>query len=1026
MRLVHAALAALLLCAPVARAQDAAPRKPGEPGAQAPLPRTPHAREIRSLVQALASDDWAAREAARERLLDLGAEAAPWLERAARDPDPQRATIAQELLRTLRWRVPEDVRKSVGDALDDFPALPQERRLEALARAAQLGAQARAAAPFLINVARFDPDAQVRRTAVGAYLQVTVGDTPDQDVAALEALKDEREPDATTFLLRARLLERLGREAQAIAAAGQAYLKAPGQPRLACYLLDLLLGAGDLDTAVQVAEDAELRSPDDLDVRVRAGEALARAGEVDEGLARLRTITEAEGVLEGRPDLLLRLGRAYLRCEQVAEAEQVFRGALGRFPYNRELSVALADVFRAAGRRREAIDIYLSEIRYATPATAGYQALVERLGEVLREGGADWLAGLESFYEDAHLGRPVVAVRTAVAAWLSGRGLLEEAAQELRAACALAPGDARLRVLLGDCLRDQGDVAGARASYELAAALDERSVASARLRDLGGLEERGAREDEPAGFKAWDWRLSADALGRTTEAVTADAAPPPLVLREHVVVPVAGAVDLFGLSAADGALVWRFTPEPPPGEPDAAPEQIGLELLALVDAPAAAVAATDPRRARAGKPLVVAMYNAYWRPVHRTWRAARFTGLHAYLLDPETGEALGRRDLDAKAQVISPAPVARGGRVLAFASPRARRVVLELVDLIVGRPLWQTGLPYVAMRRPLFADERVLVAWDASVVSLGADGERRWAYEHGGPERGALGVTATLTTELTRSGPAVLVGTSDGRLLRLALEDGAATELADVGDDRLTGDVVVAGGRAFVAVRGGAVHALELSPDLAQVTSRAWSAPGPRAAARTLTWASDVLFGINGSDDVFADETPALLALDPASGQVLYQRPIDRPATLAAGHGLVVVASGGRTSRLGLRAVGIRPRERLDARQAKLEALEAAARDALFEGQFEVSAVLTRMYVRAAGGHDVLDAEALAFVARTLARSRRPTEALDLINLGEERAGSDAALQGMWGQVREELGLEEEPPPAPPEKPDTPAPGGGG
>src|SRR5690606_7666534 len=182
---------------------------------------------------------------------------------------------------------------------------------------------------------------------------------------------------------------------------------------------------------------------------------------------------------------------------------------------------------------------------------------------------------------------------------------------------------------------------------------------------------------------------------------------------------------------------------------------------------------------------------------------------------------------------------------LAFASPRAKRVVVELIDLVRGRPLWQTGLPYVVMRRPLFADDHVVVAWDASVVGLGPDGERRWSYEHGGPEQAeAPGAASILTTDLARCGQGVLVGTSDGRLLRLGLEDGAMTELVDLGGDRLTGEVVVAAARVYVAARGGAVHALGLAPDLAAVTSRVWSIPGPRAAARSLAWAGDVLFGI--------------------------------------------------------------------------------------------------------------------------------------------------------------------------------------
>ncbi|MBX3470127.1 MAG: PQQ-binding-like beta-propeller repeat protein [Planctomycetes bacterium] len=992
MRLAHAAVTALLLCAPAfAQEPDAAPTAEGA------LPRTPNARELRGLIKALGADDWAAREAARERLLDLGPEAVPWLERAARDPDPQRALVAQELLRSLRWRVPEDVRKTVGDALDDFPALPRDQRLKALIRCAQLGVQARAAAGFLINVARFDPDAEVRHAAVDAYLQVTVGDVPDQDRAALEALVDEKDPGASTFLLRARLLERLGRGDEAAVAAGQAYLRAPGHPRLACYVLDLLLARGDLDRATAVAADAEARSPDDLAVRARAGEALARAGDLDDGLARLASVVAAEGALDD-PELLLRVGQAYLRCERVAEAEQVFRSSLGRFPYNRELNVALADVFLAAGRRREAVEIYLSEVRYATPGTAGFQGLRERLGALLREGGAARLADEDAFYDDARRGRPVVAVRRAVAAWLSARRLHEEAAEELRAACALAPGDAALRVALGDCLRDQGDLPAAKAAYEQAAALDARSHGSARLRDLAGLAARPPAAEEATGFSSWEWRAGAETLGKTTEAVTDDAPPPPLVLRDRVVVPLAGATDLFGLDAADGALLWRFTPEPPPFEGEALPEQVGLELLALVEAPAAAVAALDPRRARTGAPVVVALYNAFWRPLHRTWRAARFTGLHAYVLDPSTGALLGRRDLDARAQVVAPAPVARRGRVLAFASPRAKRVVLELVDLVAGRPLWQAGLPYVAMRRPLFADDRLLVAWDAGVVALGEDGERRWSYEHGDGSQ--------LSTDLARCGDGVLVGTSDGRLLRLALDGGAPTELARPGPERLTGEVVVAGARAFVAARGGAVHALDLAPDLAQVTSRAWTLAGPRAAARSLTWAGDLLFALNGSDDAFADEAPLVLAIDPASGQVLLQRPVDRPATLAGGQGLVVVAAGGRQSRLGLKVLGVRSRERLDPRAAKLAALSAAARDALHEGQFEVSAVVARMVVAAAGGLDALPPEALATVARTLARSKREEEALDLIHQGEERAGKDEAAQALWGEVRRELGFE--------------------
>jgi tetratricopeptide (TPR) repeat protein len=1016
----HLALALLLALAPVCAAQD----DPAPAQGEAPLPRTPHAREIRSLIRAIGADDWAAREAARERLLEIGPEAMPWLERAARDPDAQRAQIAQELVRTLRWQVPADVRETIGDALDDFPALAQEQRLQALGRVAQLGPQARAAAAFIINVARFDPDAQVRHTAVEAYLLCTVGDVPEQDEAALAALADEKQPGPLTFILRSKLLKRLGRMEQAIRSAGQAYLQARGNAQLGCFVVDLLVEAKDVDAALPIITEVEAANPEDLEVRIRAGEVLALSGRTEEGLAKLRSVGQTAGI-EAQEQLLLRLGRAFLRCEQVPEAEKLFRAALGRFPYSRELNVALADVFLEAGRAPQAVQMYLSEIRYATPGTPGWMGLRQRLGDVLRRGGADALADDDAFYDDARAGKNVIQVRQAVAGWLAARGLQAEAVTELRAAAALSPADAIVRVKLGDALRDQGLAREARGAYEDAARIDTQCVAGARLRDLAGLEAQQAQarreEGDTGGFRDWSWQMTADRVAQTTESVTSDAAPPVLVLREQVVVPVSGAVDLFGLSAADLSQLWRYTPEPPPSEAGTATEQVGLELVALVEAPAATVAATDPRRAREGTPLVVALYNSYWRPVHRSWRAARFTGLHAYLIDPKDGKALGRRTLDDVAQVVAPAPVARRGRALAYACPRARRVVIELLDLVRGRPLWQTALPFVTLRRPAFADDRAIVAWDAGVVALDAEGKKVWGYEHErstdpeatteeGPPR------TTLTTEVARCGDGVVVGASDGRLLRLALADGRVEELFKVGEQRLTGEVVVEGQRLYVAERGGAVHALALEADLARVTSRAWTNPGPKAAARTLSWAGGLLFALNGSDDAFADERPLLLALDPATGKPLLQRPVDRPATLSTGHELVVISSGGRGSRMGLRVLGIRPAERLDARVTKLRDLEAAARDALFEGQLEVSAVLARMYVRAAGGHDLLDADALAFVARTLARSKRQSEALDVINIGEERAGDDAQKQTLWGELRKELGLEETPPPEQPQQ----------
>src|SRR5262249_53541088 len=160
------------------------------------------------------------------------------------------------------------------------------------------------------------------------------------------------------------------------------------------------------------------------------------------------------------------------------------------------------------------------------------------------------------------------------------RALVEEALDELRAAAALAPASLDVQLRLGDALRDAGRIAAAKEAYAAAAKADPKSaVPTNRLRDLGGLSEQAPATDGGAAeaFPSWEWRINAADLARSPEAV-AEGGPAPLVTGDRVVVPASGNVDLVGLDAADGALRWRFVPEPPKGEEGSAPEQIGLEL----------------------------------------------------------------------------------------------------------------------------------------------------------------------------------------------------------------------------------------------------------------------------------------------------------------------------------------------------------------------------------------------------------------------------------------------------------------
>src|SRR5580765_5029008 len=88
-------LVLVLILVPSSRAEDAA----------AP-PETPRAAEVKALIERLAAPAFKAREAAKEALLKIGSDAAPLLEAATKDPDPERSQSAKEILSLLRWKLP--------------------------------------------------------------------------------------------------------------------------------------------------------------------------------------------------------------------------------------------------------------------------------------------------------------------------------------------------------------------------------------------------------------------------------------------------------------------------------------------------------------------------------------------------------------------------------------------------------------------------------------------------------------------------------------------------------------------------------------------------------------------------------------------------------------------------------------------------------------------------------------------------------------------------------------------------------
>ncbi|MBL4849681.1 MAG: CDC27 family protein, partial [Planctomycetes bacterium] len=416
-------LSGVALAQPTPAPPQPAPPKPDKKAPLKPLKRTQNAREIRSLVRNLGDPKWEVREAARDRLYELGQECVGPLERAAQDGDAERAAAANELLRALRWKVSAELRQIVGEGLDDFPALAKQERLVGLGAFRRRPQEARAVGvPFLLNVARFDPEGEVRQGAVYVYLEISEPSQPEFDPRFLVALADEKETDGRLNLMRSQLLSRLGRSDEAITAAEIAVQKSPRRRESTLWLIELLLEADRFKEALPIVEAAERVAGNDLEIRILAGEVLVRAGETEKGLAKLATVAKDPAVATNLK-VLLRLGRSYLRCDRADDALKVYAEARKKFPLQYELNIASAEVLYAKGKIDSALQVYLSEIRYTAVSSGRYLELTTRIAKILEEGGAKWLAEEEAFFRDAQRGRRVVDALRVVATWLLRRGL---------------------------------------------------------------------------------------------------------------------------------------------------------------------------------------------------------------------------------------------------------------------------------------------------------------------------------------------------------------------------------------------------------------------------------------------------------------------------------------------------------------------------------------------------------------------------------------------------------------------------
>jgi outer membrane protein assembly factor BamB len=241
-------------------------------------------------------------------------------------------------------------------------------------------------------------------------------------------------------------------------------------------------------------------------------------------------------------------------------------------------------------------------------------------------------------------------------------------------------------------------------------------------------------------------------------------------------------------------------------------------------------------------------------------------------VDPATGSVVWRSEVNAR---IS-AGVGADGFTVAVATPRGEVIALD-AD---GGVRWRAQASSDVIAPPLVGRGLVIVrSTDHQVSAFESDsGKRRWIFSRQLPA-----LTLRATSEMAFAGDNVLVGFPGGRLVAIALANGAARWEAPVAEPRGTteverladvvGPVVVAGGQACAAAFQGRVTCAD-------------------AASGTLRWSRDLSAGAGVARDargVYAVDVGSQVHAFAADGgaslwrnERLLNRELTTPAALPA------------------------------------------------------------------------------------------------------------------------------------------------
>jgi tetratricopeptide (TPR) repeat protein len=959
--------------------------------------RSPREPVILMLIKKLGAPDWEAREAARRRLLAIGDEVLPYLEKYFKDEDRERAWRARELHKAILWKVPKILLEKVGPLIEDYTTLTKKEKMSLLITFSSMPPQdLRQGASFLAKMIRFDPDLEIKKKSCELYIKVSAPGLPEWDGTVLETLKSFAKPAFWVLFAKAQLHQRFGQRKEALQAARDAYSLNAKDLALMDLLVRLLIENKNYKEALPFVESMTKLEPNNHTYMIRLGECLVALGEREKGLKVLNQIFKFPGAGQ-KSSTYVELSQVFLRLGFGKEALKTCEEGLKKFPYDRGLNVALAESEWKLGRKRQAFRRFLSEMRYTVPNTGPSKRIRKGLEAILNEAGCKEFSGREEFWSDLERGRPVAKAHDRLARWLEDRGLDPVVVPELKLVSLMWWDDLSIRMRLGQALERMGQSAHAKSVYQAALKLDPKSEEfGAALTRLKASGPKKGTVKTFSGLSFWERSFErGKSPVKMPPRIEGPFNPSPLVTPLTLVVARPDVALLTAYARKDGNILWNVA-LPAPGVGQLVAGEVGVEALGLIEVPAGVAMRFQAKRAFENKPLIAVTLAAWERSQEskkaKRWNGAFFRGLWVALLEPKNGARVALYEIpDAKA------PQSRlhfFNSTAVYRSKRGEsRHKLNLIDLAAGKvtKFWQ-------LRGRRFTQ---LTTVQSSILVSYSKGQ--FVYGRRLKDKGQRLTVPGGVSSIVEGSPLHLLA-RDGKLYRQGKAGKPDLVLEKVLGSASAG-LAVNGSLLLTASRDGQIQAFDLKNKGALL----WRLKLDQGAERHFHFSGPVIFLTNGLGDVFPGEVPYVVGLDRKTGTLVWKRPFEPPATFAFKNELAVLISGGQqgVAHGKVMTVKIGENNAKNRGQNLVIELRSAAFDAFQGGEYEVSNLLFRLYrsqrPKNAGKMSLADQ---IWYARILARSNRPLIAENVLATAEDDLQVPDPKR--FHKLRQEMGLEAE------------------